>query len=322
MTAPARLPAGRLRRIARGGLIGLGAMLALIALATAGLTGVYLHSPAGALDLLDVWLPGGAPVARVADGIAFDPGTANRLDIWAAPAPAQAQPRRPVLVFFYGGSWVSGRRQDYGFVGRAYARRGFITVIPDYRKVPDVRFPSFIQDGAAALRWVHDNIARFGGDPSRIVLVGHSAGAHIAVMLALDGRYLSAERLPPDTIKAVAGLAGPYDFYPFTWAEAQAALGNARDPRQTQPIHFARRDAPPLWLGTGQEDRTIAPRNSVALAGREDALGSTTTRLRLFPGVDHVDIVKALSRPFRSTAPILAETDAFLKNSLQGAPAP
>ena len=307
MTAPGRRPAGRLRRFARRALFGL---VTLIALTTAGLGGLYLYSPAGSLDLLDEWYPGGPRIVRVAEDIPFAPGTTNRLDIWAAPAPAHS--RRPVLIFFYGGSWVSGRRQDYGFVGRAYASCGFITIIPDYRKVPQVRFPAFIQDGAAAVRWAHDNIARYGGDPERIVLVGHSAGAYIAVMLALDGRYLAADGLMPGTIRAVAALAGPYDFYPFTWPEAQAALGNAPDPRQTQPIHFVRRNAPPLWLATGMEDRTIAPRNSFALAAREKAVGAASVTVRPFRGLDHTDLVKALARPFRSSAPVLRESSAFL----------
>ncbi len=293
------------RRLAAAALI-----LILIAAGTIGV--LYARSPAGALDVVDALLPGGGAVSRVAQGVPFASG--NRLDVWAAPAPPGA--RRPVLIFFYGGSWVSGRRQDYGFVGRAYARQGFVVVIPDYRKVPAVRFPAFVEDGAAATGWVTRNIARYGGDPHRILLAGHSAGGYIAAMLALDRHYLAAEKVDPGVVKGVAGLAGAYDFYPFTWPEARAAMAGWPDPRDTQPITHARRDAPPLWLATGTADGTVRPDNARSLAAREKALGSRATVLRQYPGLDHVGIVMALSRLFRTKAPVLAESTAFFRRSL------
>lgn len=305
MSRPAR---PRRYRIARRAGLGLVAALVVAGLAIGGL---YLHSPAGSLDTIDDLFPDGA-VREVVEGVPFAAG--NRLDVWAAPPPRAT--RRPVLLFFYGGSWMSGRRQDYGFVGRAYASRGFVVVVPDYRKVPAVRFPAFVQDAAAAVRWTHDNIARYGGDPDRIVLAGHSAGGYLATMLALDHRYLEAAGVDPGIVKAAAGLAGPYDFYPFTWAPAQAAMGAAPDPRETQPIRFARADAPPLWLATGTADETIRPANSVALAARLRAAGSRTTVLRRYPGLGHGGIVMALSRLFRGKAPVLAESSAFLHAAL------
>ena len=102
-----------------------------------------------------------------------------------------------MIVFFYGGGWVSGSRQEYGFAARAYAARGFLVVVPDYRLVPTVRFPAFVEDGALAMRWARDNVARYGGDPGRITIAGHSAGAYIGAMLGLDRRYLAAAGVPP-----------------------------------------------------------------------------------------------------------------------------
>jgi acetyl esterase/lipase len=224
---------------------------------------IYLRSPPNALDILDSLYPGDGGINRVGSA-AFRPGEGGGLDIWAA-KPVAGRPR-PVLVFFYGGAWVKGRRQDYGFVGRAYAARGFVVVIADYRKVPGVRFPAFVEDGAAAVRWTRDHIADFGGDPNRIVLAGHSAGAYIAVLLALDHSYLTRAGVDPAIVRAAAGLAGPYDFYPFDSSRAVAAMGNAPDPRATQPISFARSDAPPLWLATGSADTEVKPRNAISLA--------------------------------------------------------
>lgn len=281
------------------------ALLAALGLAALGL---YLYSPPRSLDVLNALFPGDGGTARIATAVPFESGEDGKLDIWARPGGAA---RKPVLVFFYGGAWVKGRRQEYGFVGKAYAARGFVVVLPDYRKVPGVRFPAFVEDGAAAVRWVHDNIARYGGDPDRIVLAGHSAGAYIAVMLALDRHYLADAGVDPSVVRAAAGLAGPYDFYPFTSPRSVAAMGEAPDPHATQPVTFARKDAPPLWLATGTEDIEVRPRNAISLANRQHALGSASTVLRLYPGFDHDDLIMAISKPFRGKGPVLAESIAF-----------
>jgi len=154
-------------------------------------------------------------------------------------------------MFIHGGSWRNGRKDDYGFAGAALAALGFLTAIPNYRLAPEVRFPTFIEDCAAALRWVQDNAAAYGGDPSRIVIAGRSAGAYNTMMLALDPRYLMGAGVDASAVKGVVGLAGPYDFYPFDVAATQDAFAGAPDPTLTQPIYFARADAPPLLFGLG-----------------------------------------------------------------------
>ena len=114
----------------------------------------------------------------VAEGIAYGAGPRQRLDVYA-PRGGCGQPR-PVVMFFYGGSWNSGTRSGYAFVGRALAARGFVTVVPDYRLVPEVHYPAFVEDGAAAVRWVAANAAKYCGNGQSVVLMGHSAGAYIA----------------------------------------------------------------------------------------------------------------------------------------------
>ena len=295
-------------------------LVAAVALAAGAL---YAYSPARGLDVLNNLYPGDGGVERVASAVPFEPGPRGLLDVWTQPAAQPTTPAafgKPVLVFFYGGGWANGSRLDYGFVAKAFAARGYVVVLPDYRLVPQVRFPAFLQDAAAAVRWTHDNIARYGGDPNRIAVAGHSAGGYLAVMLALDDRYLRAAGADPSVLKAAIGLAGPYDFYPFVKRRSIDAMGRAPDPLATQPITFARANAPPLLLVTGTADTEVRPRNAINLSAREQALGSTTTHLRQYQGLDHNDLIMALSKPFRSKAPLLEESLAFLRDSMPATP--
>ncbi|MGB3721652.1 MAG: alpha/beta hydrolase [Pacificimonas sp.] len=291
--------------------------LAAIILAPLLLVGcAYFRSPPAALNLADSVYARGGDIEAVAEGVVYtDEGV--KLDVWADMANDARD--KPVIVFFYGGSWTMGERTSYRFVGKSYAERGFVVVVADYRLVPDVHFPAYIEDGAAAIAWAGQNIAQYGGDPDTIVLAGHSAGAHIAMLLGLDASWVTAAGGDPAAVKAVLGLSGPYDFYPFDNNRAIAAMGNAPDPLQTQPITFARADAPALWLATGTADTVVQPRNSRALAAKQGALGSETTVLKEYEGLSHNDVIMALSEPFRGKGPILEDSIAFLEsNGIEG----
>src|SRR5215217_13279 len=242
-------------------------------------------------------------------GIAYGPDPRQKLDVYAPRA--EAGPA-PVAVFFYGGSWDSGRREDYGWVGRALAAQGFLTVVADYRLYPQVRYPTFVEDGALAVRWAADHAAELGGDPARLVLVGHSAGAYIAAMLALDARYLSRAGVAPGTVKAFAGLSGPYDFLPLDGAITRQTFGEAVDLPGSQPVRYARADAPAAFLATGDADTTVRPRNTRKLAAALRDAGARVEE-RHYVGLNHADTVLALSRPLRGKAPLLAEMTGFLK---------
>ncbi|GAU85818.1 alpha/beta hydrolase [Bosea sp. BIWAKO-01] len=233
----------------------------------------------------------------------------QRMDIYV---PQGGGTARPVIFFIHGGSWATGEKETYAFVGDAFSARGFVTVIADYRLVPEVRFPAFIEDGARALRVVHDTITRYGGAPQRIELVGHSAGAYNAMMLALDRRYLAAAGLSPSAIRSAVGLSGPYDFLPLVIDVTRAAFGNARDPAQTQPISFARRDAPPIFLATGSDDTTVPPRNSKQLADALTKAGAKTVALKIYPGLGHADTIAAMSVALRWRAPVLDDVVGFI----------
>jgi acetyl esterase/lipase len=244
--------------------------------------------------------------ALVARDLAFGSDRRQRLDLYR-PVGARSSTRLPMIVFIYGGSWNSGEKAGYGFVGRALAARGFLVAVPDYRLVPQVRFPGFLQDNAAAVRWLVANAERHGGDPTRIVLVGHSAGAYNAAMLALDPRWLGAQRR---SVQAFVGLAGPYDFLPLDGPVTIAAFGREPAPETTQPIAFASQDDPPALLLHGTDDTTVRPRNSERLQARL-AAANVDARAKLYPGVGHVGIITALARPFRGRAPVLDDVAAF-----------
>lgn len=268
-------------------------------------------SPPGVLNFLNSHTPGDSNAEQVGDGIAYGTDPAQKLDVWA---PKDRKPGQtyPVLVFYYGGGWVKGSRGEYGFAGRAYAAQGFVVVVPDYRLVPNVHYPVFVQDSALAVKWTRDHVAAFGGDPRRIAVGGHSAGAYNAAMLALDPHWLRDVGVDPKIVRAGALLAGPYDFYPFDKKRSIDAMSQWPRPLETQPIRFAAKDSPPLWLAAGTADDVVRPYNSERLAAKLKRLGATV-ELRLYPGKSHNDLIMGISKPLRSRAATLPESVEFLR---------
>ena len=280
--------------------------LALFVLAAliGGLALAYSFAP---LQSFNALMPKDGASRLAARGIAYGEGPRRRLDIYTPTG--QTDDKLPVIVWFYGGSWNSGSREHYAFAARALAAQGFVTVVPDYRLVPDVRYPGFVEDGAAAVRWVREHIAEHSCDPNRIVLMGHSAGAYIAAILASDPQWLGEDRA---ALSGLVGLAGPYDFAPFDVDSTKAAFGQWPDAAATQPVTYADAGNPPALLLTGADDTTVKPRNSEALAARLRAAG-VEVELVEYPGVAHIGILTALARPLRGQVPVLADATAFAK---------
>lgn len=267
---------------------------------------------AKSLDMADKLLGSDGGARLLIGDQPYGNGPRQTLDIWV-PETAQASDKLPVIVFFYGGGWDSGTRENYGFAGRALAQKGFVVVIPDYRLVSKAHWPDFLEDSAKAVAWTHLHIGGLAGDPDRIALMGHSAGAYNAVMLALDPTWLRGAGSDPSIIRGVAGLAGPYDFLPMEkGGSADKAMGKVKPAERTQPIAYARGDAPPLWLATGDEDTTVRPRNSQNLAAAIEKAGGSAS-LRIYPDMGHTGIVMALAGPFRSKGPVLDEAADFLR---------
>lgn len=246
---------------------------------------------------------------RRAAGLAYGPGPRHMLDVYR---PAVSTRAAPAVVFFHGGNWNAGNRLEYLFVGEALAARGYVAVIPDYRLYPEVRFPQFLADCAAAAAWTATHIGAHGGNPQRIFLMGHSAGAYNAAMLALDRSYLEGAGMDRRALRGLIGLAGPYDFLPPKGEITRAVFGFPDTPVTTQPIHFVSADSPPALLVTGAGDDVVDPANTARLAARMRSAG-VPVREVVYPGVGHMRLVGALAAPLRLvTPPVLDEVAAFV----------
>ncbi len=246
--------------------------------------------------------------------ISYGEGERRTLDVYR---PEKAD-SAPVIVFFYGGSWQGGAKESYLFVASALARRGYITIVPDYRVYPEVRYPAFIQDGAQAVRWAKDNARRFGGDPGKVFIMGHSAGAYIAAMLTIDDEWLKAVNLTPKRdIAGLIGLAGPYDFLPIQDPTVKKIFGDPA-PVATQPITYVSGDEPPSFLATGTDDDTVDPGNASRLGKRLRAAGRVVT-LKEYKGVGHITLLGAYSGVLRFVAPVVKDIDDFIAQ-VAGAP--
>lgn len=241
--------------------------------------------------------------------VAFGPLPRQRLDIYrprvAASQSSAGQPL-PVVLFFYGGSWDSGSKQDYLFVAEALCSQGNIVVIADYRLYPEVKFPQLMQDPALAVQWVKQHLLAPQGGAQPLFLLGHSAGAHLVAMLLLNPAYLAEVGLHPSDIRGGIGLAGPYDFLPLTSDRLRAIFGPPEHEILSQPIHYARPDAPPLLLMAGLKDNTVWPRNSLRLAEAIQAKGGQV-QVKTYAEYGHVDMVAKLARPLRGRSPLLGD---------------
>ncbi len=247
---------------------------------------------------------------RRAANLSFGKLERQKLDVWTTNS---VQPNAKVIVFFYGGEWQAGEKWDYRFVAKALAARGFVVVLPDYRVYPEVTFPAFVDDGALAVRWVHDHIAEHGGDPTHVYLMGHSAGAHIAALLNLDEHYLKTVGLDRSAIRATIALSGPYDFTPFKIDEPLFNMrpGGPIDP-QIEPVTFADGTAPPMLLIHGEKDETCAISNLTSLAGKIRQHGGQVDTI-IYPTRGHSGVVMAFAWSFSWLAPTLDDVTKYVQ---------
>ena len=268
------------------------------------------------LNLVNVTSLGGAGERRT--GISFGPLPRHQLDVYrpSGPVPPQGW---PTVLFIYGGTWNRGERADYRFVGEALASEGLFTVIPDYRLYPEVRWPDFLYDGALALRWVIDRGHKEDSpdglpiDSAKIYVMGHSAGAYNAAMLALDPRWLAPHGLAPTKLAGWIGLAGPYDFLPVTEPDAKPVFFHPNYPAGTQPIELATAGAPRTFLGAARNDPLVnTTRSTVGLGTKLQALGVPTI-VQVYDRVDHFTLIGSLARPLRWMAPVLKDVSRFVR---------
>lgn len=232
-----------------------------------------------------------------------------RLDVYR---PRVTHARAPVVVFLYGGRWQTGSKDEYRLLGDALTDRGVVVVIPDYRLHPEVNFPGWVEDAAQAVRWTHENIQRFGGDTTQIWVVGHSAGGHTAVLLALDEHYLRDAKVPDHAVKGYISLAGPVQTV-WTDPDVQALMG----PRDRWPVSYPATHIDgtekPLLLLHGADDETVSPLNSTRLAEHIRARGGCAEAL-VYEDIGHIKIAAALMVPELDIAPVLEDVLAFISD--------
>jgi acetyl esterase/lipase len=234
--------------------------------------------------------------------IPYGSNARQKLDVYT---PDQPRADGKTVIFFYGGSWDSGAKGDYLFVGQALAARGITTIIPDYRVYPEVRYPAFLDDGAAATAWAAKKVG-----VEKLFVAGHSAGAYISIMLVANTPYLAAAGVDRMKLRGGIGISGPYDFLPLTSSRLQDIFGGP-DRRETQPITYARAPLPPILLLHGTTDTTVKPFNSERLAAAWRQAGGQA-ELKLYPDVEHIGIVGAFSGLLRGRAPTLDDTISFI----------
>lgn len=262
----------------------------------------------GEAPLLAVDLAARAQTHRLMADIPYGHGPRRRLDVYI---PNRINEVTPLVLFLYGGTWSSGAKEIYRFLGAALAARGYLAVIPDYSVYPAARFPAFVEDAAEALRWAHDHAGRLGAAPGRLFLMGHSAGAHIASMLAFDRQWLAGVGLNGGRdLAGMIGLAGPYNFE-IDSELLRGIFGAPEDKARTQPIAHVTSDAPPLLLATGDADAIVMPDNTRSLAAAVRASGGLV-ETRFYPRLGHREIIGAFSPLFKFLAPVADDVDAFI----------
>lgn len=259
------------------------------------------------LKVLNAFTPGGT-FNKTAD-LSYGNDPRNRLDVYT---PIDAPADAPVVVFFYGGSWNTGSRSDYSFVGEALASRGIVAVLADYRLYPQVHYQGFLDDSARAVGWAREHIGQYGGDPARLYVMGHSAGGYNAAMIALDPKWLAAVNMKPSMISGWIGLAGPYDFLPVENPDVKPVFFFPDSPPDSQPINHVSAESPPALLMAARDDTVVNPaRNTGGMARRLREQGVSVREL-YFPRPGHATLVAAFSRPMRGLAPVLDEVVNFI----------
>lgn len=251
----------------------------------------------------------------LATNFIYDDANNLRLDIYTP----QGARNAPVIVFFYGGRWSRGIKEDYKFVGQALAAQGYVAVIPDYREYPRVRFPEFVKDGARAVKWTREHITQYGGAPGRLFLMGHQSGAHIAALLALNEQYLKEVGGSRSWLRGMIGLSGPYDFMPITDPTLRDLFAPPETFEQTQPIIFADSSAPPLLLMHGEDDEIVDVKNTRSLAGAIAKSGGTVETV-IYPKMSNDNMIRALGPVLRQRYDVLANIDQFIRRWINTTP--
>ncbi len=233
----------------------------------------------------------------------------NRLDIYIPDTLALS---KPTIIFFYGGCWgacMNYTKEDYAFVAQALTAQGYVVVIPNYPRYPELLFAQIMTHAQNAVLWVDKHINQYGGTPEQIFLMGHSSGAHMAAMLTLNECYLPKQTY--QHINGFIGLAGPYDFLPFTKPYQKILFGAKKNDALSQPVNYVDGTEPPMLLLYGNQDETVYPVNIENLTKKIEHSGGKVEAHR-YNNIDHASILGALSIPYQKQEPILNDIVNFI----------
>ena len=248
---------------------------------------------------------------ELVSGVEYGENARQKLDIYLPKAAEKSTALKKVIIFYYGGNWDSGERADYKFAAEALVSHGYIVVVPDYRVYPEVLFPALMADPVSAAKWVKTNIKKYNGDANKVFLAGHSAGAHMAAMMAINPEYLAEVSLKPNDFAGVIGLAGPYDFLPLKSDRLKIIFGPEAEQWKSQPINFVDGKNPPLFLAVGMKDSTVWPRNTFNLAKKIKEKNGLV-EVQEFASYGHVDMVSKLAKPLRGNGELLKSVTTFI----------
>lgn len=229
------------------------------------------------------------------------PDRKDRLDIYAPSSAKMA----PVIVSIHGGGLRQGDKSGQAFVGQRFASAGHVTVVVNHRLSPGVEHPAHIEDVAAAVAWVKRNIARYGGDPQQVFVIGHSAGAYLAALLALDSRYLKAHELTPGDIRGVVPVAGFFyvdrpgvapDRPKDTWGT------DVKVWKAASPGTYVSRGVPPMLLlyADGDDEWRKKQQSEFATALRDS--GSQDVEVRMIKDRTHNTVWSEMGKGDEDTA--------------------
>lgn len=248
---------------------------------------------------------------KIIEDVAYGDLARQKLDIYI---PDIERDTFPVVVFFHGGRWTQGSKEQYKFVGMTLSKMGYVAVLPNTRLYPEVKFPSFAEDAAKSLAWVYENINQYKGNKDLFVS-GHSSGAHLGALILADESYLAAFELSPDVVNAFAGISGPYDFVPQA-PDIKKMFGPPENFPNMVVTNFIGGDEPPMLLLYTGEDESVHPRNLKAFkAGIEKAGGEVESIIYEKGG--HAAPVAAFSWANPSDLPVPEDIDKFFKKHLR-----
>jgi acetyl esterase/lipase len=273
-------------------------------------------SPLRAIDVLTA-----RDSYRATLDVAYGPLPRQALDVYE---PLTVPPAEgwPVVVFFYGGTWVGGDRRDYRFVGEALASRGVLALVADYRVYPEATYPGFLEDSAAAVGFALDHARRWTGNPRRVFAMGHSAGGYNAAMVALDARWLGAVGHRPSELAGWIGLAGAYDFFPLEpGSPARPVFHHPDYPAQGQPVDWTAPGldrAPRAFLAAPANDKVVSVERSTLQLSEKLRAAGVPVETTVYPGIGHALLAGAFAKPLRGFAPVLDDVQAWIRASSRG----